>query len=1067
MEPFSSSFGGPGTMYAGRPPTFVPDFNLASLLGMGGQQAMMLNMMVSPFAGKLLGPEFVPAQFMPTANLYDQIRAKHQFQSQFAAMNRGSQIDRGAYYEMIRGAAMLSGTPFGFREARAAEAFADDASAAAPFLAMMAPDLFDRMHGRRGSARLMAMGFSSGSRYGLDPVTGQRMMSQASVDRLTANVYDDLYGPTANVGEMRGLTAGRTGQLFDELQRRGLMGGGGRDALVARLGRETGLDERGMAAMPDYADRLQKMDATRVRDRLKSMAGAVSAMQDLFGEMGQPNAPLAQLLNAIEALTQGGLSNMSPERVEQMVRKASNVARSAGASLEALFQLSGAMTGRTDLMGLDRSFATRAAVGGMAFADAHGRNMGGVTGFGLMGKDQLTMVGAQLTASAAGSQASNRMAAVLRLGDELGVIPTGADANSDASRLYRAIRAGQDTFVDSAGVTRNTSMTAPELRKLLSGSGVDLALADRALLQTTSNQAVIAENEQITGIARRGQARTDIAPLLGQQMAVAFRSIKGVSQEALRAAAVDVSDAAFGLNKDELQKVANRDYSPLVDAAVASLQKRGVNVTPELRSQLEREVRMGYANFDQTVRMNPGTAGYGGGTNVLVAHNRQTLREAAYADQEAAVEAQAQTALSRLGRADFVQRAVDALRDAGPNTNVKDVLAEALGFQGRDKVTDQMAGVFGKLKDDMAALDSRSAADDRLRIGDLKKQAAGGDEAAKAELKRLEEFYGMDADAISRSESRQLQLAARQRAVRNIERNIPQMQEELRKAGVVTSGLGRKNADDVLKLLQVRHRDSLTRAGKFGESIVLDEEALKAFGEEGLGLMTEMSSTSGRLKQLADELTGGDVEKLLRGDYTADAGKKQEVQALQSKLEGLVQKTGEGLAAGKDQSKGWSDSYKERVKTYREDVKRSAASSLGELFGLGGDKSRKAFDRASLDRIAESAKGGDALQNALVEARRMKADAFGAGGSDDEKMQRYVSKLREKGGLYSILADSAEGKSTPVELLADEVKKMADKDGAKTKPTTVALAPDTSFDATGTLDVVTNGVNLKFTTKKT
>lgn len=1064
MADFTSTFAGPGTMYAGRPPTFTPDLNLAGMLGMGGPQAAMMNMMVSPFAGRLLGPEFVQAQFNPTANLYDQLRAKQQFANQFGAMNRGSQLDRETYFDMARGMAALSGAQFGFREARAAEAFSGDMAAAAPFIQAMAPDLFDRLHGTRGSARMMAGQFSDAGRYGLDPVTGQRGMSTASVDRMVSRVFDDLYGPTANIGEMRGLTAGRTGQLFSEMQRRGLMGGGGREQLLSDMSAREGVSQADLLSRPGFETSLRDADTTRVKDKLKSMAGAVSAMQDLFGEMGETNAPLPKLLNAIEALTQGGMSSMSPERIESMVRQASNVVRSAGASMEALFQLSGAMTGRTDALGLDRSFATKSAVGGFAFADAYGRTLGGLRGFGLMNKDQLTAVSAQLEANAAASPLTNRNAAVLRLADEFDMVAK----DTDAAALVAALRAGQDTFTDASGRRRQTAMGSGELRSLLEGSGVQLSAYERLVGQTAANQETLSRNDQLTGLARRAQGRMDGAPLLAQQLAVAFRNVEGDAdtRKSLEAAAAETAGEAFRLGRDDLQRVMNKDYSPLVNQAVKSLESRGVVVTPEMRKQLEREVRMGYSNADQASRLYQGTAGYKGMNNILVANNEQTLREAEYARQEAAVEAQAQTAMSRMGRSDGVQRLADALRTAGPNTTARDLAAQFLGYQRKEDVDEQTMGVFGKVRSEMQAIESRSAADDKIQIGRLIEAAKGtGPEAEKArqQLAQLESVYGMPADAIRQSESRDLQLAARRRAARNLELLVPQMQEAQRKSGRVVSRFSSRDADGVLRLMQVRHGASLDRAGKLGEELVMDEEAFKSFGEDGLGLMADVRSTSSRLKELAAELTGGDVSRLLKGDYQADEAKKAEVAGLQQKLEGLTGKIGAGLAQGKDQSAGWSEDYRRRVKEFRGDMRRGGRDSLAELFATVGRKD--SIDQAQLEQASAAAAKGDSLQTAVIEARRMRAEAFAGDGTDEDRMKRYVSRLRDRGGLFGLLADSSEGKAVPVELLADEVRKMAEKDAQKAAPTTVALAAGTEFTVTGTQDITTGQTDLKMVAK--
>lgn len=1056
-EPFYSAFGGSGTMFAGRPPVFRPDLDVAGAVGMSGPQGMMLNMALQPLVSQMVGPGYVPGQFNPTVNFYDQMRAKSQIAAQQQAMRAGAQVDRTAYFEMLRGMSALTGTRFGVREARAANAMADDLSAMAPYIAPLMPDMFDRLHGSRGSALLMSQMMSAGARQAIDPVTGLRGMSADSVNTLTRGLYDQMYGPTADVAGMRGLTAGRTGQLYDEMQRRGMMGGGSRDELLRDVSRQTGTAVDQLTNLPDLDSRLRTADIARTKDRLTSMAGAVSAMQDLFGEMGQADAPLPQLLNAIEALTQGGLSNMRPEKVEQMVRTASNVARSAGASLESLFQLSASMTGRTDALGLDRTFATRAAVGGLSFADAFGRTMGGVRGFGIMGKDQMAMLGAQLEANAAASPAANRLASVIRLGEELNAFDIKGD--SDAARLYRAAKAGRDEFTDAAGNRRSVAMPASGpggLLELLTASGVRGDLYERVLAQTGMNQGTLAQNEQLVRTIRRSQGSLDIQPRLAQQFGLAFASIGGdkATKDALQAAAVEASDFLLDVDKEQFQRYADRNYTDVVDRVEKSLTGRGVAVDANMRKRLEQEVRLAAGQIDEASRLDPGTRRYGGAPNMLLANNRRTLREAEFGVREAEVEAGLQTSLSRVGRSSPIQRMADLLRTAGPGTTVQEVIAKSFGYQPAADVQAAIAGPLGQVKAELDALNALDPVKDKSRVQTLLAQVAvGGPMAAQAqmELNKVGERYGgASPQDIARMDVRDLRIAATARTTTLVDRAVPELQKALRNAGMVTSRMSGKEANETLKLMDLGHRSSLDRSRSLAETVLMDETAMTSMGEEGLTTVRSLMDSSQRLKELAKQLTGGDVEKLLKGDYAASPEKKAEVERLKRQSADSVTAIGKALGEGKDQSGGWSDEYRKKVGQYRDDLKKSGDQALVELLGLTGRAD--VLDRGKMAEIAKSAQGTDVLQNALVQARELKDRS---GGRQDE----YVKLLRDRGGVMSLLADAAEGKALPPELLADEVSKQARQEKAK-EATTVAFAPGYRLEASGRIDLVTNEANL-------
>ena len=172
----------------------------------------------------------------------------------------------------------------------------------------------------------MAQHLFRGGQYRMDGA-GRMGLSGEDLRELTDTIGKRLYGTPEDTAVMRGIGMGQLGLVFDEGQRRGYLpgtlGARSRDGQLAALSRETGKTTAELAKLDDaeFGRQLRQFDANRVSARLKELAGSVSAMRELFGTMGQPNAPMTQIINALEAITQNRLANMPAAQVEQTVRK--------------------------------------------------------------------------------------------------------------------------------------------------------------------------------------------------------------------------------------------------------------------------------------------------------------------------------------------------------------------------------------------------------------------------------------------------------------------------------------------------------------------------------------------------------------------------------------------------------------------------------------------------------------------------------------------------------------------------------------------------------------------------
>lgn len=866
-DPMLQALAGQGTLFGGRPIQLTPDLNLAGLAGIEGPQSMLLNMVLQPLIGRFVGDRYMSAQFVPQGNLYDQMRARSLFAAQQQAMRQGAEIDQRTYLQMFQGMSALAGTPFGVRERRAAMAMSDDLARVMPMLAPAMPELFDRLHGARGSALIMAQQMNLGGRYMIDPLTGRTGMSTESVGDVTRRVYERLYGEGADVRQMRGIGAGRAGQMFDEMSRRGLMGTGlGRDDALERIARQerTTVDALRRLDSPTLDARLRTFEADRIVERLRNMAGAVSAMQDIFGEMGQPDAPMSALMNGLQMLTQNGLQSMTPEQAERMVRTTANVARAAGVQMSTMMELVATGAQRADQLGLDRRFAATAATGAVSFGQAYGAMAGGLRRFGLADKERATAIGQQLELNAAASPIAQQLATVVRLQEEFG----GFQAGSEGAALYAAIKRG-DTEYEFGGRRRSVylpSGTGPgSFVDVMARSGVRADVTERVRLQAFRNQETIAENG-LAEIARAHQGAADIEPRLFQTLAQTLNMGLTPEQRANRPLVDAMNRAAADVARSQLDAAPEdvMQEGAVARELLASLRRQGVNITPDVERTVRDNARLAIGNWEERVRQDPGLRGYGTGINALMLNNRRIMRERRLFQQENEQEGRFQSAMAQLGRSGPAQRLADALMNAGPATNFQDLVAQVLGMQDGDEV----ARVFGSQMADLQreAAQFRNADGGRIR-DEFRRAALLPGPASGGEIARLERQYGISAADAERLGDRQVAAAAREAAIGRARTYVAPLARRLEQAGYVQTRVTTEDVNRAARALRMGDASALADATGLAERMLMDDRSMAVLGEGGLDRVLALRDRAQVLQDLARRYTGGDSRALLSGNF--------------------------------------------------------------------------------------------------------------------------------------------------------------------------------------------------------
>jgi hypothetical protein len=428
--------------------------------------------MLQQFLG---GNKFLPQQF-PAQGLLDQMAAAKYMRSSKANEHHARQhIDQQTIYENLVGirskfdAEPLSDT--GKAQYKTAASYinseAGQMAAGMLFGPQNAEDLF---FGRKGSAVQLASAVNKIGYYRPDSVSGQDRMSEDSLKEFSNQLYSNLYGPDADLNDVSGFSAGRVGGIMTELARRGLL-----PESVSKLsaaGRTEALNEKGMDKLglseqltnairggssleeieekvPDGASGIRKIDATRVSNALKGYTDALSVVREIFGDNGITNAPMQQLMAAMEALTQGGTATMKAGAIENLMRRTQMASRDSGVSLEGLMGLSARAGALADQYGLSREVASENVVSSMERVRAMQDTGGFKPGFGRLDPTKAGMLALDQSTRADASRVGKYISAAGRL------IAEGGEDGFKGTRMramVEALQRGDASFYDeSAG----------------------------------------------------------------------------------------------------------------------------------------------------------------------------------------------------------------------------------------------------------------------------------------------------------------------------------------------------------------------------------------------------------------------------------------------------------------------------------------------------------------------------------------------------------------------------------------------------------------------------------------
>lgn len=673
--------------------------------GLGG----MVGMALLPQFQQMMGQVgMLPMGLGHDQNVYDRMMQQRYSLARMQAMQSASQLDRQNFMQGFRGIAALTGTPWGYEQRQAANQMAGLMSAGAPIFADMFPDMLDALGGARGSATVLSSRVMDAGRYRIDPLTGRMGMSQQSSTFLSQRLFESLYEP-GNVARMHGITAGRAGELFQHLQQRGMIGTVDRRSGIMQAAQDlniSGTDVDQLGSDPRVIERLRNIDANKVRGQIQAYTGAISAMRDIFGDLGRPNAPMSELVNALEALTAGGMSQFDPGRLTMLARTTHNLARQTGVSVGNALIMQQHAASRAAAMGIEPIFAVTAAQGGMAYGGAYrGLGYGAHPAWGLMNADQQQQMDTNLRVQAAASPVANRLAAAMRIAEMGGVRP-----GSDADALISAIRGQRDTWSPAGGgPARSVTMENDEFLRIMTQGRPGLNTNDvmSILGQTNVNRQYV-DQYGIQDIVRRRQGPDEVLPFIASSLQNTIASRLGDTiGDRTRAAqiAADISPGVMeGIRALPPAVLANDSQrnQAIGSLITNALQQRGAlnNMTAAQQADFGRstaDIFRGTA--DESLRRSR----YGGTLiNWLHQTSPAVLNAAAAQQLEAQMTSQAQNDLAGLGRGSMMQRIVEAVRNAGDRANdpaaLQRIIADATGGVSTDDINQRLTPHLNALR---------------------------------------------------------------------------------------------------------------------------------------------------------------------------------------------------------------------------------------------------------------------------------------------------------------------------------------------------------------------------------
>lgn len=252
------------------------------------------------------------------------------------------------------------------------------------------------------------------------------------------------------------------------------------------------------------------VDAKRSAEAIKKYTGAVAAIRDIFGDNGNPNAPLPALLAALEGLTGGAVGSMKPQKIEATLRQMQTAAKEAGIGFEQMAAMSTQMDGMSQALGLTPADSMRLKAGTMSAVKVM-QDTGAFSNqqYGQVDKGTATQRVGELIARGAASRTSKSMAA-------LESIYQADPERFKGKELEKALEAYRNNEGDGTYEYGGEKKNIREMMGRLGPAGAEYLLTqsggrrEEFIAQLNNPNAMKFSNEMFGFLAQKYEARRDI-----------------------------------------------------------------------------------------------------------------------------------------------------------------------------------------------------------------------------------------------------------------------------------------------------------------------------------------------------------------------------------------------------------------------------------------------------------------------------------------------------------------------------------------------------------------------------
>lgn len=259
---------------------------------------------------------------------------------------------------------------------------------------------------------------------------------------------------------------------------------------------ESGVSAQEIEKMESYDAVAGNVDAKRSAAAIKKYTGSLAAVREIFGDNGNPNAPMPALMAALDHLSQGAAGQMDPKKIEASLRSMQHLAKESGIGFEQMAGMASQMGAMGDMMGISKSQTMHNQVNAMAMIKTM-RDTGAFANpvFGAMSQAEATQVVAEKLQAGAASDNGRMLAAAA------GLYKIGKDQYAEDSEFAKAMAAyndpgsGGDYTIEENGklVTKNVyDMTGKEgpafIQRLFRAVGGSEAQLSAAFMNPASQQ---------------------------------------------------------------------------------------------------------------------------------------------------------------------------------------------------------------------------------------------------------------------------------------------------------------------------------------------------------------------------------------------------------------------------------------------------------------------------------------------------------------------------------------------------------------------------------------------------